>query len=89
MLQIQIDQNEVRQLYMQKLDEKIKQVDAEKTFWDTAELKRQTGFSWNFIQEQFFFDPRFQKHKVGNKWLFPAQKTKDFLLQWLSEQPRR
>lgn len=89
MVDIQIDQSEVRQLYLQKLEEKIKQIDAELVYWDTAELKRRTGLSWNTIQEQFFFDQRFKKYKVGAKWVFPAQATKEFLLQWLSEQPQR
>jgi phage pi2 protein 07 len=88
MLTVQIDQSEVRQLYLQKLEEKIKEVDTELVFWDTNELKRRTCLSWNTIQKEFFFDPRFPKFKVGGKWMFPAQETKEFLLQWLREQPR-
>jgi hypothetical protein len=85
-INIQIDQHEVKQLYLEKLEEKIKEVDAELVFWDRNELLRRTCMSWNFIQEKFFFDPRFSKFKVGNKWYFPADKTKRFLLQWLEEQ---
>lgn len=88
MLNIEIDENEVRDLYLEKLEKKIREVDAEKVFWDTNELKRRTCLSWNTIQDKFFYDPRFPKFKVGGKWLFPAQETKDFLLQWLREQPR-
>ncbi|MCF6094331.1 DUF771 domain-containing protein [Microaerobacter geothermalis] len=88
MLDIQINQQEVRQLYLEKLKEKIKEVDSELVFWDAAELKRRTCMSWNTIQKEFFFDPRFPKYKVGNKWYFPAQETKEFLLQWLSHRPR-
>lgn len=86
MLNIQIDEQEVKQLYLQKVEEKLKEVDKELVFWDANELKRRTCMSWNNIQEKFFFDPRFQKYKVGNKWVFPADATKKFLLQWLSEQ---
>lgn len=83
MLNIEIDQQEVRQLYLEKLAEKIKEVDVELVFWDANELKRRTCMSWNFIQEQFFFDPSFPKYKVGNKWYFPARETQQFLLNWL------
>ncbi|POD45905.1 group-specific protein [Pseudomonas syringae pv. syringae] len=86
MLNIQIDEREVKQLYLEKLEEKIKEVDSELVFWDANELKRRTCMSWNFIQERFFFDSRFPKHKIGNKWYFPAEKAKQFLLQWLEEQ---
>ena len=88
MLNIQIDENEVRDLYLEKLEEKIREVDAEMVFWDSKELMRRTCMSWNTIQDKFFYDPRFPKFKVGHKWMFPAKETKEFLLNWLSEQPR-
>jgi phage pi2 protein 07 len=88
LINIQIDQQEVRQMYLEKLEEKIKEVDAELVFWDAKELMRRTGMSWNTIQTEFFFEPRFKKYKVGAKWRFPAEESKRFLLQWLSEQPK-
>jgi phage pi2 protein 07 len=88
MLNVQIDEQEARDLYLQKVEEKMKEVDAEFVFWDTKELKRRTCLSWNAIQEKFFFDPRFPKRKVGGKWIYPAAETKKFLLQWLGEQPK-
>lgn len=54
MLNILIDQQEVKQLYLQKLEERIKEVDTEMVFWDANELKRRTCMSWNTIQEKFF-----------------------------------
>lgn len=88
MLTVNVDEQEVRALYLEKLEEKIKEVDADFVFWDTAELKRRTCLSWNTIQDQFFYDPRFPKHKVGSKWMFPARETREFLVKWLSEQPK-
>ncbi|TYS67023.1 group-specific protein [Sutcliffiella horikoshii] len=87
MINVQINEQEVRQLYFQKLEEKMMEIDAELIFWDSKELMRRTCLSWNNIQEKFFYDPRFPKHKVGQKWMFPAKQTRDFLLTWLSEQP--
>ncbi|CAM4013145.1 hypothetical protein BAMA_12420 [Bacillus manliponensis] len=86
MISIQIDEQEVREMYLEKVEEKIKEVEVDLVFWDTNELKRRTCLSWGTIQKEFFFDPRFPKYKVGAKWLFPAQETKKFLLEWLSEQ---
>lgn len=85
MIQVQIDEEEVRQLYLKKIEEKIREVDAEKVFWDSKELMRRTCMSWNTIQKEFFYDSRFPKFKVGGKWYFPATETKEFLLQWLKE----
>ncbi|WLR52437.1 DUF771 domain-containing protein [Bacillus tianshenii] len=86
MINVQVDQEEVRQMYLEKLEERVKELDVERVFWDANELKRRTCMSWGTIQEKFFFDPRFPKHKVGGKWYFPAQDAKKFLLTWLSEQ---
>lgn len=87
MISVQIDESEVRQLCREKITEMIKEVDVEYVFWDAAELRRRTCMSWNFIQDQFFFDPRFPKRKIGSKWYFPARETRLFLEQWLQEQP--
>ena len=88
MLNIQVDENEARQLYLERLEEKLKEIDSELVFWDSKELMRRTCMSWNTIQDKFFFDPRFPKRRVGGKWMFPAEETKRFLLQWLREQPK-
>ncbi|RKO63230.1 group-specific protein [Caldibacillus debilis] len=85
MLSIQIDEQEVKHILLEKLEEKIKEIDTELVFWDSKELMRRTCMSWNTIQKEFFFDPRFPKFKVGGKWYFPAQETKSFLLEWLKE----
>lgn len=87
-LSIQIDEAAVREEVRKRVEELVREADAELVFWDAKELMRRTCMSWNFIQQQFFFDPRFPKRKVGNKWYFPAKETREFLLQWLSEQTR-
>lgn len=86
MFDVQVNENEVRELYLRKVEEKLEKVDAELVYWDSAELKRRTCLSWNTIQEKFFFHPDFPKFKVGGKWMFPAEETKRFLLKWLYEE---
>ena len=88
MLQVQIDESVVQEQIRQRIADLVKEVDAEMVFWDAKELMRRTCMSWNFIQQQFFFDPRFPKFKVGNKWYFPARETREFLVKWLHEQRR-
>jgi phage pi2 protein 07 len=88
-INVQIDEQEVRELCTQKIEELLSDVSKDLIFWDRKELMRRTCISWNTIQEKFFYDPRFPKHKIGAKWYFPAEETTRFLLAWLSEQPRR
>ncbi|MFJ7680362.1 group-specific protein [Peribacillus sp. NPDC097198] len=85
MINISVDENEVRRLYLEELKEHIKKVDAELIFWDTKELTKRTCMSLSTVQKEFFYDPRFPKRKVGGKWYFPVDKTKEFLLMWLDE----
>lgn len=86
MLEVKVDEQVIHQLVKEEIQQKIKEVDSELVFWDRNELLRRTCMSWNFIQEQFFFHPDFPKYKVGTKWVFPAEKTKRFLLEWLETQ---
>ncbi|MBU7320311.1 group-specific protein [Paenibacillus oleatilyticus] len=88
MLNVQVDRDEVMKLCREKIDELVKEIDAEYVFWDTAELKKRTCMSWNTIQDAFFFDPRFPKRKVGSKWYFPVRDTRAFLEKWLYEQTK-
>ena len=86
MLEVKVDEQIIQQLVKEEIQQKLKEVDSELVFWDRNELMRRTCMSWNFIQDQFFFNPEFPKYKVGTKWLFPAEKTKRFLLEWLETQ---
>jgi len=86
LISIQIDQAEVKQLAREKIAELVKEVDAEYIFWDTTELRRRTCMSWNTIQDTFFFNPDFPKHKIGGKWYFPAKATREFLIKWIEGQ---
>lgn len=88
MIEVKVDESEVREICKQKIAEMIKEIDAEYVFWDTEELKRRTCMCWNTIQKTFFYDPRFPKHKVGSKWVFSARDTRRFLEIWLNEQPK-
>jgi hypothetical protein len=86
MINVKIDENEIRKLFLEELREHVKKVDAELLFWDTKELVKRTCMCMNTMQKEFFYDPRFPKKKIGRKWYFPAQKTKEFLLEWIEEQ---
>lgn len=86
LLHVEVDESVVLEQIKQQVADKLKDYDAEMVFWDAKELMRRTCMSWNFIQQQFFHDPRFPKRKIGTKWYFPARETREFLVKWLNEQ---
>ena len=86
LMTVNVDETEVKRMCRERVEELVREVDAEYVFWDTGELKKRTCMSWNTIQDNFFHDSRFPKRKVGGKWYFPVIETRDFLRQWLVEQ---
>lgn len=82
MLSITIDDEFVRNMCEQKIEERLKTIDFERVFWDSKDLKKYTGMCWNTIQNTFFHDPKFPKFKIGTKWYFPSRETRAFLEQW-------
>lgn len=88
MLNIHVDEEQAKEIYIEEVRKKLQEFNAELVFWDSEELCKRTCMSFGFIKERFFFDPKFPKHKVGGKWLFPAAEAKAFLLRWLAEQPK-
>ncbi|MED4461822.1 group-specific protein [Metabacillus fastidiosus] len=86
MIAIQLDKNEIEQRFLEELRKHLDAIESRILFWDMKELCRQTNMSEPFVKEQFFYDPRFPKYKVGRKWVIPAREAEKFLMQWLSEQ---
>lgn len=88
MITVQVDEQHMDHIVREELKNKLEALTHRHTFWDLKELCRQTNMSEGFVKQQFFYDERFPKRKVGKKWLMPAAETEEFLLQWLSEQAR-
>ncbi|WP_337017319.1 group-specific protein [Oceanobacillus massiliensis] len=86
MVEIKLDENEIRKMYQEEVEKHLNKLDNELVFWDTVTLCKKTNLSFNTIKDLFFYDPNFPKHKVGNKWLYPADKAKKFLLEWIEKQ---
>ena len=88
MLAVKIDNDEVKNLCLQKIEERLKEYDVELVYWDAKELQRRTCMCWNSIQNTFFHDPNFPKFKIGQKWYFPVRATRQFLENWISNQKK-
>ena len=82
---ITLNEEELNKLITKLVHNHLDKLDAQVTYWDTKELKKQTNMSWNTIQENFFHDPRLPKRKIGGKWYYPAKQTREFLETWIME----
>lgn len=86
LLQLQVDDTLVESMLREELRNRLNHLEQRHTFWDMQELEKQTCLSKSFILDRFFYDERFPKFKVGQKWIMPARETEEFLLMWLKEQ---
>lgn len=90
MIHVELDESYIDEVFKKELTKRLNEIESHLLFWDMKELQRQTNMSVNTIKDTFFYDERFKrmKRKVGQKWYFPAEETKKFLLTWLNEQNR-
>lgn len=86
---IDIDEETIEQMIIGHVKKKLGELSTQKVFLTMQDLEYITGCSEGYIKDKFFYDTRFEniRRKVGRKWLFPAEETKQFLLKWLKEQP--
>lgn len=86
MITVELNQESLEKTFKQELQKRLDSIQHNLTLWDMKELQRQTSMSVNTIKEWFFYDDRFPKYRVGNKWYFPARECEEFLIMWLKEQ---
>lgn len=89
LIKLDINEDVIKEIVLKNIQNHLNIIDNEKIFYTMGDLQNITGMSKGFIEQRFFHDSRFVKirRKVGRKWLFPVKKTRDFLNQWILEQP--
>lgn len=70
MFQIQVDENQLKELYLAKVDEKLKQLEQDVFFMNSKQLQKYLNMSWSSIEKLFLHDPDFGAVRLGSRWLF-------------------
>lgn len=83
MIQVKLDDDYIEQKFEEELSQRLDKFQYELTFWDMNELCKQTKMTVNTVKDHFFYNDEFPKRKVGGKWYFPAEETREFLINWL------
>lgn len=89
LVNLNVDHEAIERIIMDNIQTHLANVDNNKLFYTMHDLQEITGMSKGFIEQRFFHDSRFEKirRKVGRKWLFPVAPTRQFLNEWIEEQP--
>lgn len=82
MIQVQIDQEELKTMYLAKLDERMKEIEQEVFFMDSKALCQFIGMSWTNAMTHLISDPDFPAIRLGNKWLFPKKEVTEYLQKY-------
>lgn len=85
---IEINLGSLDKTMKQLLENKIGEIDTSKIFYSLNDVLKITGFSKGYFEKYILYDHRFleARKKVGRKWVFHVNKTREFLLMWLEEQ---
>lgn len=86
LISVSVDQDALLEIYREEVQKKLEKNNKDLVLWDTKELERRTCMNINTMQKYFFFDERFPKYLIGNKWYFPAKEAEAFLITWFEEQ---
>jgi|SRR5690625_2127801 len=81
MINVEVNPDQVKELLLQKIEERLKELDQEVFFMNTRQMLRVVNLSWNTFNEIFLSDPRFPVVRLGNgnKFLYPRKEVFDYL----------
>ncbi len=88
MLQIQLDETKLEQIYRDMCAERLAEIENEKVFWTTADLSYQTGIKSFVNLQKIFLQSDFPKFRLGVEWRFPAKEAREWLEKWWKTQKR-
>lgn len=85
MIQVYIDQEELKEMYLAKLDERIKEIEQEVFFMNSKQLQKYLNMSWSSIVEHLLYDPEFGAIRLGARWLFHKRQVDTYMQLYYEE----
>ena len=85
MIELHIDTDELKALYMAKLDERMKEIEQTVFFMNSKQLQKYLNMSWSSIVENILHDPELGAVRLGNKWLFNKRQVDIFMQRYYEE----
>lgn len=85
MIQVNFDQEALKALYLEKVEERIKEIEETVFFMNSTQLKKYLNMGWNSIVENFLHDEEFGAIRLGNKWLFNKRQVDAYMQRFYEE----
>lgn len=81
-----INEDLMREMMQQAVQEQAGKIAQEKIFWTVKELEEYANLCIDTMKKEFFYDPDFPKFKIGATWRFPVKKVKEYLDEWSTKE---
>lgn len=85
MISIQIDQAELERIYIEKVEERLKEIESTHYFMNTKQLCAYLNMSWPTIERNFLYEEGFGALRCGSKWLFNTKQVDKFLDEYYQQ----
>jgi excisionase family DNA binding protein len=85
MINFEIDQELLKELYLRKVEEHLQEIEMEVFFMDSKQLATYLNMSWNTIVSHLLYDEKFPKVRLGSKWLFNRIEVQEFMKKYYVE----
>ncbi|WHX25137.1 helix-turn-helix domain-containing protein [Virgibacillus halodenitrificans] len=79
MIHFEIDEEQLKDLYLEKVEEKLEELEAEVFFMNSKQLSAYLNMSWNTIVEHLLYEDDFPSIRLGSKWLFNRKEVKAYM----------
>lgn len=85
MIRVEIDEQELKNIYLQKVEERLEELESVVFFMNSKQLCEYLNMSWNTIVDSFLYDDEFPSLKVGTKWLFNRKEVQKYMEKYYDE----
>lgn len=79
MIDININQDELKELTREALREKLSEIESDIFFLNSKQLQKFVCMSWNSIVTHLLSDEAFPAIRLGNRWLFPRKEVELYM----------
>lgn len=85
MIEVRINEEELKALYLQKVDDRIREIEQDVFFMNSKQLQKYLNMSWSSIVENILHDPELGAIRLGNKWLFHKRQVDVYMQRYYEE----
>lgn len=85
MITLNINEEMLKEMYNQKIEEYLSTVERESMFMTFNDLVKYLNMSNVSIREFLLWRNDFPKIRLGSKWLFPRKEVAAFMMKYLEE----